>query len=77
MTANNTISPYRDPDWSVALYQVPSLVVNGEKLLYHALYGNEAYEQLRKFFLATEQRTIQVFFNYFYINHSFSKFFDK
>jgi hypothetical protein len=50
MAADDTISAYRDQDPTVALYQVPELVVDAEKLLYHALYGNEAYGQLRKFF---------------------------
>jgi hypothetical protein len=50
MAANNTIRPYRDQNSTIALYQVPEFVVNGEKLLYYALYGNEAYEQLRKYF---------------------------
>jgi hypothetical protein len=67
MTDNNIISPYRDSNRSMALYQVPALVVDGEKLLYYALYGNEAYEQLRKFFLGT--------FNFFNIYHSYSKAF--
>ncbi len=61
MTATNTISPYQDSDLSVTLYQVPALVVDGEKLLYHALYGNQAYEQLRKFFLVIEQRDYSSF----------------
>ncbi len=51
MTANNTISSYRNTDSNVTFYQVPELVIHGEKLLYRALYGNEAYGQLRKFFL--------------------------
>jgi len=48
-TTTSTMSPYRAHDSSVSVYQVPEFVVDGEKMLYHALYGNEAYEKLRKF----------------------------
>jgi hypothetical protein len=51
MAHSNTIRPYRVQNSTVSLYQVPELVVCGEKMLYHALYGNEAYEKLSKFFL--------------------------
>jgi len=46
--ATTSMNPYRSHDASVSVYQVPEFVVSGEKLLYHALYGNEAYERLRK-----------------------------
>ncbi|CAF0990726.1 unnamed protein product [Rotaria sp. Silwood1] len=46
MATSTTMSPYRAYDSSVSLYQVPEFVVGGEKMLYHALYGNEAYEKL-------------------------------
>jgi hypothetical protein len=49
MAAENTISPNQDQSSAVALYQVPEVVVDAEKLLYHTLYGQEAYVQLRKF----------------------------
>jgi hypothetical protein len=49
MATTTTMGPYRTHDSSVALYQVPEFVVGGEKMLFHALYGNEAYEKLRKF----------------------------
>jgi len=49
MATTTSINPYRAHDSSVSLYQVPEFVVDGEKLLFHALYGNEAYEKLRKF----------------------------
>ena len=49
MAGTSAISPYRTHDSTVSVYQVPEFVVDGEKLLYHALYGNEAYEKLRKF----------------------------
>ena len=45
------MTPYRAHDSTVSLYQVPEFVVGGEKMLFHALYGNEAYEKLRKFHL--------------------------
>ena len=48
MASTTTMSPYRGHDASVSVYQVPEFVVGGEKMLYHALYGNEAYEKLRK-----------------------------
>ena len=48
MASTTTMSPYRGHDSSVSVYQVPEFVVGGEKMLYHALYGNEAYEKLRK-----------------------------
>ncbi|CAF1185679.1 unnamed protein product, partial [Didymodactylos carnosus] len=40
------INPYRSYDPSVSLYKVPEFVIDGEKMLYHALYGNEVYAQL-------------------------------
>ncbi len=46
--ATTSMNPYRSHDQSVSVYQVPEFVVDGEKLLYYALYGNEAYEKLRK-----------------------------
>ena len=49
MATTTSINPYRGHDSSVSLYQVPEFVVDGEKMLFHALYGNEAYEKLRKF----------------------------
>ena len=49
MAYNNTTRPYRNQNRTVSFYQVPEFVVSGEKMLYHALYGNEAYEKLRKF----------------------------
>ena len=49
MASTTTMNPYRGHDASVSLYQVPEFVLGGEKMLYHALYGNEAYEKLRKF----------------------------
>lgn len=48
MAGTSAMSAYRTHDSTVSLYQVPEFVVGGEKLLYHALYGNEAYEKLRK-----------------------------
>ncbi len=48
MATTTSMNPYRAHDPTVSLYQVPEFVVDGEKLLYHALYGNEAYEKLRK-----------------------------
>jgi hypothetical protein len=44
------ISSYRNLDSTMALYQIPELVIDGEKILYHTLYGDKTYEQLRKFF---------------------------
>jgi len=49
MATTTSMNPYRAHDSSVSVYQVPEFVVDGEKMLFHALYGNEAYEQLRKF----------------------------
>jgi len=46
MASTTTMNPYRGHDASVSLYQVPEFVLGGEKMLYHALYGNEAYEKL-------------------------------
>ncbi|CAF1368739.1 unnamed protein product [Rotaria magnacalcarata] len=40
------MNPYRAHDSTVSVYQVPEFVVGGEKMLYHALYGNEAYAKL-------------------------------
>jgi hypothetical protein len=48
MATSTSINPYRTHDSSVKVYEVPEFVVGGEKLLYFALYGNEAYEKLRK-----------------------------
>jgi hypothetical protein len=48
MAGTTTMTPYRAHDSTVSLYQVPEFVVGGEKMLFHALYGNEAYEKLRK-----------------------------
>ncbi len=48
MATTTSMNPYRAHDPTVSLYQVPEFVVDGEKLLYYALYGNEAYEKLRK-----------------------------
>ncbi|UJR34166.1 hypothetical protein I4U23_021574 [Adineta vaga] len=45
-TTTTTMNPYRAHDSSVSVYQVPEFVVGGEKMLFHALYGNEAYEKL-------------------------------
>ncbi len=50
MAATTSMNPYRAHDSSVSVYQVPEFVVDGEKFLFHALYGNEAYEKLRKLF---------------------------
>ncbi len=50
MATSTSMNPYRANDSAVSIYQVPEFVVDGEKLLYYALYGNEAYEKLRKFF---------------------------
>jgi len=46
MATTTSMNPYRAHDSSVSVYQVPEFVVDGEKMLFHALYGNEAYEQL-------------------------------
>lgn len=51
MATTTTMNPYRAHDTSVSVYQVPEFVVDGEKMLFHALYGNEAYEKLRKCFV--------------------------
>lgn len=48
MATTTSINPYRSHDSTVSVYQVPEFVVDGEKMLFHALYGNEAYEKLRK-----------------------------
>lgn len=48
MATTTSINPYQAHDSTVSLYQVPEFVVDGEKMLFHALYGNEAYEKLRK-----------------------------
>lgn len=50
MATTTSMNPYRAHDSTVSVYQVPEFVVDGEKMLYHALYGNEAYEKLRKLF---------------------------
>lgn len=50
MASSTTVNPYRGYDPSVSVYQVPEFVVDGEKMLYYALYGNDAYEKLRKLF---------------------------
>jgi hypothetical protein len=50
------ISSYRNLDSIMALYQIPELVIDGEKILYHALYGDKTYEQLRKFFWVTRRK---------------------
>jgi hypothetical protein len=50
MATRTSMNPYRAHDSSVSVYQVPEFVVGGEKLLFYALYGNEAYEKLRKSF---------------------------
>lgn len=48
MASTTAMNPYRAHDSTVSVYQVPEFVVDGEKMLFHALYGNEAYEKLRK-----------------------------
>ena len=51
MASSTMMHPYRGHVSRVSLYQVPEFVVDGEKMLYYALYGNEAYEKLRKYSL--------------------------
>ncbi|CAF1673237.1 unnamed protein product [Adineta ricciae] len=48
MATTTSMNPYRAHDSSVSVYQVPEFVVGGEKMLFHALYGNEAYEKLHR-----------------------------